>query len=522
VAAKTPSRKFRPTAKTAKEVGRKAGVRIKKAVDELVGKTMLDLQAAGLMDPDRKVSAAELMTVLKGGALEKFNPTPEKEAPKPKPPRVFSPPKGVIRGPLTLTHGGKRWRVADLLRCLPKYDPFDVRQAKRWYFDTAAAQKALDFFEKCLRFIEGADVAGKPFVLQRWQAAIVANLFGWKESKTGLRRYRRCLLYVPRKNGKTPLAAGILLYVAFLDKEPGAQIYTAASDKEQASLIYRHAAMMAQNEPILAKRCRAYRSHKTIEIPMTATFVRVLASDAHNKHGQNAHLVVIDELHAHQDDGELCRVLITSTASRTQPLVMYTTTADFLQESECNRVYDQFDRVRKGEAGESGDRFLPIMYEADLTDDWTKPEVWAKANPNLNVSVRPDYLEEQVDEAKRNHLLQNDFCRLHLNIRTEVAEKAFDMTHWASCWKPSPQYSNAVEWRNFWLAKLRGEKCHAGVDLSSTDDVTALVLFFPAHKVVLPFFWCPTAKLDARQKKSAFTRYRDWQRDGFIMPLDGD
>lgn len=431
------------------------------------------------------------------------------------------PKKTIVWGGASLVHGGKRYDVKKLLRLLPEYDPFAFTSG-RWYFDTKTAQRALDFFAECQTFIEGSDVAGKPFILEPWQMAIVCNLFGWKDRKTHLRRYKRLFLYVPRKNGKTPLAAAILNYVAFLDNEPGAQIYTAAADKDQAALIFRHASQMASRDPILKKRCRVYRAYKSMEIPQTASFVRVLASDAHNKHGQNAHLVVIDELHAHTDDGELAHVLITSTASRMQPLVIFTTTADYLRDSECNREYDRACLARKGEMGVAGERYLPVIYEAPLGADWTIPETWEIANPNLDVSVRREYLEEEVEKAKLNHLLQNTFQRLHLNIRTEVAEKAFNVDHWLKCRWQTPQLQTPADWRRHWISYLRKEECYAGVDLSSTDDLTALVLYFPRHNVVLPWFWCPTERLALREKKNQFAKYLTWHREGFLEATPGN
>ncbi len=146
-----------------------------------------------------------------------------------------------------------KWRK--LLSLIPGYDP--IATAGDAWFDPQAAQLAIDFFPECLRHVEGG-LAGKPFELEPWQQAIVACLFGWKRrDRLGrvVRRYREALLYVPRKNGKTPLAAGIGLYVLFCDEEAGQQDYVAAADREQAGLLFRQAKGMVEAEPELAGRC---------------------------------------------------------------------------------------------------------------------------------------------------------------------------------------------------------------------------------------------------------------------------
>jgi phage terminase large subunit-like protein len=181
---------------------------------------------------------------------------------------------------------------------IPGYDPASTALDGEW-FDSDAAELAIAFFHECLVFIEG-EKAGEPFLLEPWQQAIVAALFGWKRAD-GTRRYREAFIYVPRKNGKSPFCAGLTLLVAFMDGEPGAQLYSAAADREQAALIFRHCSGMISREPELASRARIHKSFRSIEFPDTLGTYKALSSDADTKHGLNAHLVIIDELHAHRD-----------------------------------------------------------------------------------------------------------------------------------------------------------------------------------------------------------------------------
>jgi phage terminase large subunit-like protein len=393
------------------------------------------------------------------------------------------------------------WR--ELLSLIPGYDS-EATAGEGDYFDEGQAELALSFFAECLQFIEG-DKAGEPFQLEPWQAAIVAALWGWRR-EDGSRRYRECLLYVPRKSGKTPLAAGLLLLSAFCDAEPGAQLYAAAASKEQSALLFRHAAGMVNREPALASRAKVYKSFKTIEFPDTNSIFRALASDADNLHGLNASFVVVDELHAHPNS-DLVDVLVTATASRSSPLILYITTADYNRPSICNSKHAYATAVRDGTHSDSS--FLPVIYEAGIDEDWTDPKVWAKSNPNLGVSVRLDYLARECERAKAEPSYEGVFRRLHLNQRTNVETRFVRASDWQAC--------------RVTLPDLKGRDCFAGLDLSSTTDLSAFVLAFPATDTeplyLLPFFWLPEARL--RDKKDRLP-YEALKRSGHLKTTPGD
>lgn len=389
----------------------------------------------------------------------------------------------------------KEWR--SLLKRIPGYCPFSTAEIGQW-FDVDEAAHALDFFAECLTLIEG-EHAGKPFVLQEWQASIVANLFGWKK-KDGTRRYREVFLYVPRKNGKTPFAAGLMLYVGHCDGEPGAQLYSAASERDQAALIFRHMSGMIEAEPELASRSRVYRSLKSIEFPQSGVF-KSLSASADSKHGMGAHFVCLDELHAHKSS-DLSDVLLTSTASRRQPIVLYTTTADIIRPSHCNEKYDYAKGVQTGTIADSA--FLPVIYEATEEDDWTHPDTWAKANPNLGVSVQLDYLARECEKAKRQPSYENTFKRLHLNLRTGQKERWLRVEDWAAC---------HAEW-------VPDGPCWGGLDLSTTTDLSAFVLAFLDGETIrlVPHFWIPERKL----KDSDRVPYELWAQQGHLTVTPGD
>jgi len=390
-----------------------------------------------------------------------------------------------------------------LLVPLCGYDP--VATAGDCWFDPEAAQLAIDFFHERLHHIEGK-FAGEPFLLQHWQQWFIANLFGWKRPD-GTRRYRQALLYIPRKNGKTTLTAGIVLYILFCDHEPGAQIYSAAADRAQAALVFRQAEGMIRQDSLLRKAVRIYK-HSIVRHDRLCVY-KPISAEAYTKYGFNCHVAVIDELHA-QPNRELVDVIMTSTGSREQPLVVMITTADYERESICNEIYKQAKQIRDGIF--ENPAFLPLIYEAEKDADWKDPDVWSAVNPNLGVSLRKDYLERECQRAQQTPAYENVFKRLHLNMRTELAERWLDMDRWEAC-------GGAINPED-----LRGRECYAGLDLGATSDLTSLCLVFPRGNEgfdALWWHWVPRKVALLRDRKDRIP-YMTWAQQGWIELTEGD
>lgn len=407
----------------------------------------------------------------------------------------------------------QKWR--DLFALIPNYDPI-ATAGPGDYFDSESADRACDFFPECLRHIEG-ELAGKPFVLELWQQAIIGCLFGWKRKDDygrEVRRYRECLLYVPRKNGKTPLAAGINILVLFCDGEAGAQVYGAASDAKQAGLLFRQAAHMVAMEPELKDRADVYNSTSQRAIVLKAdpaSSYQVISAEAYSKHGYNIHMFSVDELHA-QPNRELIDVLRTGMASvnRKQPLALYLTTADVEGETICNEVYDTGKKVCSGALKDP--RFLPVIFEAQKEDDWTEPEVWRKCNPNLGVSVSLDFLRRECEKAKSTPAYQANFKRYHLNVRTNASNPWISLDTWdRNACTPAPHPVG---------------RCYAGLDMSAVRDMTALVLGWPSKDgpwIVKSYCWCPrVSALERQQANANETPYLAWAEKGFVELCEGD
>lgn len=401
--------------------------------------------------------------------------------------------------------------MSDLTRdilLLPGYDPHQGAAADGLYFDVKAAKFAVGFIENCCTHIRG-ELAGQPFTLQPWERGLTANLFGWKRPD-GTRRYRETLVFVPRKQGKTTWAASILNYELFCDDEPGAEIYCAASTRDQATLVFSVAAAMARNDKNMSRLSREYRTTRTMIHNRRNAFYRAIAADARPAYGFNAQCVIVDELHA-QMDRELVDALMTSIGARRQPLVIHITTSDYEREgSICNEKHRYASAVRDGLIDDWA--FLPCIYEASVDDDWRDPAIWAKANPNLGISIDPEYLARECERAKESPSYENTFKRAHLNIRTESAARWINSDAW-----------EALADQDLKIGDFAREKCWVGLDLANTSDFSAAVFAFAQLGVmfVFPFFWVPRESAVQRERTNRIP-YSAWQRAGHLLYTEGN
>lgn len=374
-----------------------------------------------------------------------------------------------------------------------------------FWFDQGAADRAVGFFERFLVHSKGR-WAGAAFVLMPWQRdEIIRPLFGWKRAD-GTRRYRTAYIEVPRKNGKSTLAAGIALYLLFADGEPGAEVYSAAADRDQAAIVHEQAKEMVEASPQLLKRATIYK--RSIVVPLTRSSYKVLSAEAYTKHGLNAHGIVFDELHA-QPNRELWDVLTTSIGSRQQPLVVAITTAGYDRQSIC---WEQHEYARQILAGViQDDAYFAYIAAADEKDDWTNPQVWRKANPGYGVTIAEEYLAQECRRAEQVPAYQNTFRRLHLNQWTAQETRWLDLETWDHCAAPLPD--------------LAGRECYAGLDLANTVDLASLVLVFPPHEdglyYIKPTFWIPRENLVQRSLQDRVP-YDAWARDGLLVSTEGN
>jgi phage terminase large subunit-like protein len=392
------------------------------------------------------------------------------------------------------------WDPKKTILELPDYDP--RRGAGAYRFDAQAAKRAIAWIHDNLTHVKGEQARGPDQLqLTRWQQGGIANLFGWKHKRTGLRRYPSALWFLPRKNGKSTIAAAIVNLFGFLDDEPGAEIYSAAADRDQARLVFGVASGQIGNDLALTDRARIF--HNSISYDDGRAIYKALSAEAGTKHGLNSNLVVVDELHA-QPTRDLVDVLVTSTGARREPLIVYITTSDFARVSICNEIVDYALKVRDGIIDDPS--FLPILYAAERDDDWTAPEIWRKANPNFEVVPGlKEYLRRECQKAVDVPTFENTFRRLHLNQRTEQDVRLIPMADFDACDGD---------------AKPEGDG-FAGLDLSSTEDLTSFVVWYPTTGLVVPYFWIPAENAEARERRDRVP-YLTWARQGFVELTEGN
>jgi phage terminase large subunit-like protein len=391
---------------------------------------------------------------------------------------------------------------------LPDYDP--TVQCLDSKFDSEKAMHAVNFFPLLLRHHKG-QWNNERFVLSDWQISIVANMFGWIRPD-GTRRYRSSLIELPRKAGKSSLSAGLALMCLTSD-EQGGEVYTAAADRDQANIVFNIAKRFVESDEYLSKHCKIYRH--AIVVPSTGSTMKALASDSRTAHGLNASAVICDELHVwtKPDARELYEALITSQGARKQPLNISITTAGTAEPTLWLDLHNYARKVQDGTVVDSS--FLPAIWAAKKDDKWDDPEVWAKCNPSLGTTVDVEFYEQECTKAKALPSYQNAFRRLYLNQPTEQLNRFIDMQAWDSCEEP------------YTAEELKGRECYAGLDLSSTLDLTALVLVFPRTEEegdgfdLLPYFFVPNENIARRQHDDGVP-YIQWRDDGHLIATEGD
>lgn len=372
-------------------------------------------------------------------------------------------------------------------------------------FDPAKANRAIQFIEH-LKFSKGK-WSGKYFKLQPWQKEYVAKLFGTVD-EDGLRQYRQSIVFIPRKCGKTELGAAIALYMLVADGEKGAEVYSVAGDFQQASLVFNAAAQMVRTQPALSKLIRLNASTKNMSVKNTNSIYKVLSSEAGTKHGLSCSCCIFDEIHV-QKDRELYDTMATSMGAREQPLMLIISTVGNDTSSFAYEIYEYAKAIKDGVVKD--DTVLPLIYEADADDDWTKEETWQKAIPNLDVSVSREFLRSECKKAQEIVSYQNSFRQLYLNMWQNQSQRWINLLDLEECIKndlPSEE-------------DLKSNNCYIGLDLSNTTDLTSLSIYWPKLQTVKTISFIPEDRIKTKEKEDK-ANYSTWVREKYIIATSGN
>lgn len=412
------------------------------------------------------------------------------------------------------------------------------RSRKRWespdgryYFDTAAADKACDFFPTFLSHHIG-EFAGAAFELLDYQRLLVVRpLFGWKDAGTGYRRFRFLFLFVPKGNGKSPLGSGLGLYLLLCDDEPAAEVFSVATDKDQAKVVHESAKVMVEQSADLSELAQVLRD--SIYCPTSRGFYKAIASDAAGTHGGRPHGVIIDEFHT-QKNRDLFEALRKSMIKRRQPLMVMLSHAGDDEESICFEEYEVAKRALKDASLDPS--YLPVIFEAGPKDDWTSERIWKKTNPGYGITVNPTILAAECKAAQDTPRKRNDYLKFNCNRWVNQATAWIPSEWWDGCEGPFPAGYEALE-------------CAAGLDMAQKIDLVAFHVVLrqpieteltievttadeetlePAKREVslnfrvygVPFFWLPEETVRDREREG-FTSYREWAAAGLLTITEG-
>ncbi|MDM5155853.1 terminase large subunit [Bacillus sp. DX1.1] len=380
-----------------------------------------------------------------------------------------------------------------------------------WEYNAKRANHAIEFIENFCKHSKGK-MGGKPFLLELWQKAMTAALFGFVHKIDSIRKYREFMLIVARKNGKSAWGSAVALYLMVADGEAGPEIVSAATKKDQAKIIWSEAKRMVKKSPVLSKRIR------TLVAEMISDFndgsFKPLSSDSNTLDGLNVHCSLIDELHAIEDKN-LYDVIVDGMTAREQPISIITTTAGTVREGIFDIKYEEAERIINGYDDPDGyhdERTLPIIYELDKREEWIDESCWKKANPGLGTIKNLDQLRSKVEKAKANPLLVKNLLTKDFNIRETSTE----------AWLTFEQLNNPAI---FDIAELKPSYGIGGCDLSSTTDLTAAKVIFMVPNdpqiYVKQMYWLPEDLLEQRSKEDKIP-YDLWYDQGLLRTTPGN
>ena len=377
------------------------------------------------------------------------------------------------------------------------------------HYDKKKADRAVTFIEN-LCHTKGK-WAGTPFWLLPWQEQLIRDIFGIVKPD-GNRQFRTAFVEICKKVGKSELAAAVALYLLYADNEPSAEVYGAAADRQQASIVFDVAKQMVEMSPALMKRSKLMGATKRIVNYSNAGYYQVLSAEVGGKHGFSVSGLVFDEIHT-QPNRQLYDVLTKgSSDARQNPLHFIITTAGNDRHSIAYELHTKAVDILEGRRVDP--TFYPVVYGLKDDEDWEDEANWYKVNPSLGYTVDIERLRDAYREAKQNPADEITFKWLRCNM-------------WVSstvAWIPDAIYMRGNE--SIEAASLEGRDCYAGLDLSSTGDITALVLIFPPRDenekyVLLPYFWIPEETIPRRVKANSVP-YDIWEKQGYIMSTEGN
>jgi len=369
------------------------------------------------------------------------------------------------------------------------------------YFCEKSANKAINFIE-LMPHTKGKWARDRQtLILEPWQCFFVACIFGWKRKKDDKRRYRRALLWVPRKNGKSALAAAIGNYMFAVDGEYGAEVYSGATTEKQAWEVFRPAKLMVTKTPQFKEAFGIEVNASNMNIMENGSRFEPIIGNPGD--GSSPHCAIVDEYHEHKDD-RLVDTMETGMGAREEPLLLMITTAGDNISGPCYQM--QLDAQKMLEGALEDNQTFALIYCADVGDDWSEVDTMRKANPNFGVSVSEDFLLNRLQDAKNNARKQSTYKTKHLNLWVGSRDAFYNIEKWQQC-----AFGNKI-------SDFYGKRAYIGLDLASRVDIAALEILIEGDDGNYAHFskhYLPEAAADLEH-------YQGWMRDGWLTVTDGE
>jgi phage terminase large subunit-like protein len=402
--------------------------------------------------------------------------------------------------------------------CKRHLDDLEHGHERGLSWDISEVERVIGFFRDVLTIeVEYTDEEGEtvseaaPFILESSQAFIVGSLFGWK-NRHGLRRFRRAYVEEAKGTGKSPLAAGIGHYMLGATKKLRAEVYSAATDYDQAAILFRDAVEMWRRSPALYKRLTPSGQNPVWQLTMLATssFFKPISSEKKGKSGIRPYCALIDEVHEHPDNSVI-EMLRAGTKGNRQALIFEITNSGFDRNSVCWSEHEYAVKVASGI--EQNDAFFSYVCALDEDDEPFEDEsCWIKVIPTLGVTIQPDFVREQVAEAKGMPSKESMVRRLHFCQWTDA-----DLT-WIGAGARWLKVEHDLKWEDY-----QGEVCYGGLDMSYTSDLSACAWAFPTGKDTYDAFvdlWMPRIGLQDAVKKDRVP-YDLFAKSGYLRLTEG-
>ena len=378
-------------------------------------------------------------------------------------------------------------------------------------YNEQKATRVINFIE-CLRHTKG-EFHGKRFSLLPWQKKIIQDVFGTvRDDDLSMRQFTTAYIEIGKKNGKSELGAALALNMLVNDDEWKAEVYSCASDRQQAAIVFDVAVDMVKQSPALLKRIKIIPSMKRMVYQPRGSIYQVLSSEVATKHGLNVSACIFDELHT-QPTRALYDVMTQGSGdARKQPLWVFLTTAGTDRNSICWEMHQKALDIIEGRKHDP--RFYPVVFGLPDDADWTDEKNWYKSNPSLDYTISIDKVRDAFHKAQETPADENMFRQLRLNQWVKQSIRWMPMDKWDECGGVVNPY------------ELEGRLCYAGLDLSSTSDLTTIVLVFPPQSegepyTVLPFFWLPAETMQLRIRRD-HVMYDQWEKQGYILTTEGN